>query len=319
MKFAATIIAALAGMASADRIPLHHNPLSAADYISQKAQLVRRAERWGLGESVPVKDYMNTQYFVTVKLGSDEQEFTMVPDTGSSNLWVYSENCHSVACRTHNKYNPSSSTTYEADGQDFDITYGSGSVKGYTSKDTAKVGDISAPMTFGEIQKVKGATFLVSQMDGIIGLAYDTISVDGLKTWIESTELTDKSFAFYMKDKNVDDSSYMTIPGIDEDLALEEVATHNVVEESYWNVKFDKMSGPNGDIDTTGYMAAIDSGTSLIMGPNTLIAPLIDGLTVNQDCSGVEDLGDITFTFDGVDYVLTQNEYVLRIEQRGQT
>ena len=162
MKFAATIIAALAGMASADRIPLHHNPLSAADYISQKAQLVRRAERWGLGESVPVKDYMNTQYFVTVKLGSDEQEFTMVPDTGSSNLWAYSSNCHSVACRTHSKYNPKTSTSYEAEGNDFNITYGSGSIEGYTSKDVAKLGDISANMTFGEIQKVKGATFLVS-------------------------------------------------------------------------------------------------------------------------------------------------------------
>merc|ERR1712176_586567 len=127
-------------MASADRIPLKHNHLSVADYISQKAQLTRRAEQWGLGESIPVKDYMNTQYFVEVSLGSDDQKFTMVPDTGSSNLWAYSSNCHAVACRTHSRYNPKTSTTYEAEGNDFNITYGSGSITGYTSVDTAKLG-----------------------------------------------------------------------------------------------------------------------------------------------------------------------------------
>ena len=72
------------------------------------------------------------------------------------------------------------------------------------------------------------------------------------------------------------------------------------------------MTGPNGDVDVTGYKAAIDSGTSLIMGPNTLFKPLLDGITVNQDCSGVDSLPNITFTFDAQDYVLTPNDHVLR-------
>ena len=100
-------------------------------------------------------------------------------------MWVYASNCHSIACLTHSKYNSKHSTTYEADGQDFNITYGSGSVTGYVSKDVCSIGDnISAKMSFGEIQKVKGKTFLVSQMDGIIGLAYDQISVDKLPTFM---------------------------------------------------------------------------------------------------------------------------------------
>jgi hypothetical protein len=35
-------------------------------------------------------------------------------------------------------------------------------------------------------------------MDGILGLGYDTISVDNLPTWLESTTLEDKSFGFYL-------------------------------------------------------------------------------------------------------------------------
>ena len=166
-------------------------------------------------------------------------------------------------------------------------------------------------MGFGEIQKVKGATFLVSQMDGIIGLGYDQISVDKLPTFIEQTDsLSEKSFSFYMHNNPTD--SYMVMPGIDEELGLTELAQHSVVEQTYWNVNFAKMSGPNGDVDTTGYMAAIDSGTSLIMGPNTLIAPLIEGITVEQDCSNLDSLPDITFTFDTTDYVLHATDYVLK-------
>ena len=306
--------AALFAAANANKIPLVHNPLTIGDYMSQRDHLIARSEAFVKGEHLPLKDYMNTQYFVQVKLGSDGQEFTVVPDTGSSNLWVYSENCHAIACRTHSKYNPKSSSTYVADGQDFDITYGSGSVKGYVSQDTASLGDVSATMKFGEIQKVKGPTFLISQMDGIIGLAFDQISVDSLPTFMSSTDLEDKSFAFYLK--NNPEESYMTLPGIDEDANLAEIATHKVIEETYWNLDFTKLTGPNGDVDITGYKAAIDSGTSLIMGPNKVIAPLVEGITVEKDCSNLDSLPDITFTFDAQDYVLHASDYVL-VEDTG--
>jgi len=311
MKFAAAV-AAFAGLASAGKIPLHYNPLTIADYMSQKEQIVTRAFRMSAGEQIPLKDYMNTQYFINITLGSDNQEFTVVPDTGSSNLWVYSQNCRSIACATHSQYDSSTSTTYEADGTDFDITYGSGSVKGFVSKDVASItGDISASMGFGEIQKVKGSTFLISQMDGIIGLAFDTISVDSLPTFMDVTDsLPEKTFSFYMH--NNPEGSYMVMPGVDEDLGLTQKAVHDVIEETYWNVNFASMTGPNGTIDTTGYKAAIDSGTSLIMGPNTLFEPLLEGITVEEDCSNLDSLPDITFTFDSTDYVLTANDYVLK-------
>merc|ERR1719400_2027246 len=86
----------------------------------------------------------------------------------------------------------------------------------------------------------------------------------------------------------------MVIPGIDEDKGYTVIKEHQVIEETYWNVAFDSMTGPNGTQDTTGYKAAIDSGTSLIMGPNSILAPL----------------------FDGIDYTLTYEDYVLQ-EQGG--
>ena len=96
----------------------------------------------------------------------------------------------------------------------------------------------------------------------------------------------------------------MTIPGFEtEGYTLK--GTHNVIEQTYYNLNLVKMTGPNGVVDTTGYKAAIDSGTSLIIGSATLVNPLIEGIVVDQLCAGVNALPNITLTFDEIDYVLT--------------
>lgn len=77
------------------------------------------------------------------------------------------------------------------------------------------------------------------------------------------------------------------------------------------------LEGPNGKVDVTGQKAAIDSGTSLIVGAKAVIDPLIEGITVNQDCSGIESLPSVFFTFDDTTYELTYNDYVVKVEQFG--
>jgi saccharopepsin len=96
----------------------------------------------GTGEHITVKDFMDAQYFVEVDVGTPPQKFTMVPDTGSSNLWVYAHNCWSIPCFTHPLFDNTKSSTYVKDGRDFDITYGSGGVKGTVGTDVAMIGDI---------------------------------------------------------------------------------------------------------------------------------------------------------------------------------
>jgi hypothetical protein len=228
---------------------------------------------------------------------------------------MYSASCWAVPCFYHDKYDNKKSSSYKQDGRPFKITYGSGSIDGTVSQDLAKLGDASAAsFAFGEVTAVSGVAFLASQMSGILGLAYDTISVDKLPTFVDQSDLADKSFSFVLK--NNPEESYITMPGYDEQLVGSNKFTfHDVVEQRYYSLKLDSVAQGTNKTSTTGYKAVIDSGTSVIVGPKTLVEPLIAGITVNDDCTGVEQLPNLTFEIDGLDYVLTPNDYVLTVVQ----
>jgi len=157
---------------------------------------------------------------------------------------------------------------------------------------------------FGEVVGVEGVAFYASQMSGILGLGFRSISVDVLPTFIDQSDLVDKSFAFYLH--NNPEESYITLPGYEKTAFLGAMQFHDVVEQRYWSLKFDSMTqSGKASIDMSKYYAVIDSGTSAIIGPQTLVDQLTEGIKVKRTCRGIEELPDITFAIDGVDYVLT--------------
>lgn len=172
-------------------------------------------------------------------------------------------------------------------------------------------------MGFGEVMKVSGLAFYASMMSGIMGLAYDTISVDHLPTFMDNTkDLTEKSFSMYLHSNP--NASYMIIPGMDtENWGV--IETHKVVEERYWSLNLTGMKRGDMSIPTDGFKAVIDSGTSLLVGSTHIMDPLIEGIQIMADCSNVDQQPDITFTIDTTDYTLTPQDYVMKTTDKGES
>merc|ERR1719333_939134 len=90
------------------------------------------------GDPVPISDYQGAQFYGPIKVGG--QEFQVIFDTGSANVWVPGKACGFFTCWRHPRYDESKSPTYQKDGRVYNVQYGSGPVKGFFSKDTVTVG-----------------------------------------------------------------------------------------------------------------------------------------------------------------------------------
>jgi hypothetical protein len=311
-------IAALLVATQAEKIPLTKRNLTVEQFQASKATLEKQVEHGFLtdrdnGSHVHLKDYMNTQYMAEVSLGTPPQKFPLIPDTGSSNVWVYSSKCNSIPCLYHKLFDGSKSSTYKADGEKFELHYGSGGVSGYQSYDTVRFGNTeSTNFHFGEIMNVDGVAFLASDMCGILGLAYNSISMYGMPTYDDADNQTDKSFTFYLGTNP--EESYITFPGTDAEKNAE-WEFHPVIEERYYSIQFDKF----GSVDMTGTKAVIDSGTSLIVGSQDQVDKILNGATVAQDCSDLDQLKDLDLVFNGKTYTLEPKDYVISITQGSET
>jgi hypothetical protein len=86
-------------MVEAKKIPMIKKDLTKEKIYRQMDSI--QDKFLGAGQHIVVQDFMNAQYFIEVSVGTPAQKFTVVPDTGSSNLWLYSKSCWSVPCWTH--------------------------------------------------------------------------------------------------------------------------------------------------------------------------------------------------------------------------
>merc|ERR1719410_3340157 len=101
---------------------------------------------------------MNAQYWGQVDIGTPAKTFQVLFDTGSSNLWVPASNCTNCASGK-TKYDPSKSSTYKANGTEFAIQYGTGSMKGFVAHDVLKLGSLEAELDFALATNEPGITF----------------------------------------------------------------------------------------------------------------------------------------------------------------
>jgi len=227
--------------------------------------------------NVPITDFSNAQYYGEVSIGTPAQVFKVVFDTGSSNLWIPSSQCSwfDIACYFHSKYDSTQSSTYKANGKDFSIQYGSGSLTGFLSEDTVTLGGLAVKnQVFAEAVQQPGLTFAVGQFDGILGLAFKRISVDGVTPVFDNMvaqKLVDENvFAFWLSRTGEGSGGEMTLGGIDKSHYTGEITYIPLSNKTYWEFKLDDVSfgGKTLNLCANGCQAIADTGTSLLAVPS---------------------------------------------------
>ncbi|XP_012633780.1 pepsin A [Microcebus murinus] len=273
----------------------------------------------------PLENYLDTEYFGTIGIGTPAQDFTVIFDTGSSNLWVPSVYCSSPACSNHNRFNPQESSTYEATSQSVSIAYGTGSMTGVLGYDTVQVAGISdTNQIFGLSETEPGSFLYYAPFDGILGLAYPSISSSGAtpvfdNLWDQGLVSQDL-FSVYLS-SNDQSGSVVMFGGIDSSYYTGELNWVPVTSEGYWQITVDSIT-MNGEAIACsgGCQAIVDTGTSLLSGPPSPIANIQSYIGASEDsnglmvvsCSALESLPNIVFTINGVQYPLPPSAYILQ-------
>ncbi|KAK9915053.1 hypothetical protein WJX75_004180 [Coccomyxa subellipsoidea] len=232
---------------------------------------------------IPLLDFLDAQYYGEIGLGTPEQKFTVVFDTGSSNLWVPSSQCSyfDLACLLHNKFYGAKSKSYQVNGTDFAIQYGSGSLSGFFSTDVLSLGSLHVEnQTFAEATKEPGLAFVAAKFDGILGLAFPEISIGGVtppfQNMVQQGLVPEPVFSFWL---NRNDPSgpggELVLGGVDPSHYTGEHLWVNVTRRAYWQFDLEGISLPGTNSPCAGGCQAIaDSGTSLIVGPTDEIAEI---------------------------------------------
>jgi hypothetical protein len=229
------------------------------------------------------------------------------------------------------KYDHDSSSTYAADGADFNIRYGSGAVSGFWSADDVVIAEdfTIRAQRFAEIQDAGGLgyAYALGKFDGILGLGFTSISIDGTPTVFENAidqhVVQQPIFSFYLGDNAPGE---LTFGGYDAGKFVGDDLTYvKLSAATYWQIKMDEVSAGDDLVITggdDGITAIVDSGTSLITGPKKDIVKIARSIGAKPnimgeytiDCAKIDDVPDIVFTIDNKPYTIPGKSAILQAQ-----
>nr|CAI9705244.1 unnamed protein product [Rangifer tarandus platyrhynchus] len=266
----------------------------------------------------PLRNIKDVIYVGNITIGTPPQEFQVVFDTGSSDLWVHSVFCTSQFCSSHVLFRHHESSTFRSTQRRFRIQYRSGWMKGVVVHDNVRIGDlVSTDQPFGLSMEHSGFEGL--PFDGVLGLSYPNISFIGGIPIFDNLKnqgaISEPVFAFYLS-KSKPEGSVVMFGGVDKSYYQGTLNWVPLIQVGKWRVHMDRISMNSRVIACNdGCEATVDTGTSLILGPGRLVDNILRlfGATEHYvSCSVVNTLPSIDFTINGIKYPVPAQAYAIK-------
>ncbi|KAH7319669.1 putative aspartic-type endopeptidase [Stachybotrys elegans] len=263
------------------------------------------------------QDGHDMSYFVQVQIGSQNQEYYMLVDTGAGSSWIMSDECTSRACELHDTFGPDKSDSLEESDDDFEIVYGTGEVNGTLVKDRFTIAGISLDFQFG-LAHGTSSDFTDFVFDGILGFSMDKgVNQNFVSALRESNQLESNVFSIALhRSADGDNVGEIALGTINHDRHTGDISYNDIMEGNEWTIRLEDMKFNGKGAGVGGVRSYIDSGTSYAFGPQRLVEQLhrtipgansTDGRTWTVPCDTEDELA---FTFSGVDYKISTRDWV---------
>jgi len=267
-----------------------------------------------------------TEYWGSIGLGTPPQPFTVIFDTGSGNLIVPGSNCSSLPCMQHKKYDVEVSESGlvvgksgiplvedESQRKEATIKFGTGKVHGsFVKDDLCLAPQMCSKVAFLTAIQETDEPFADCDFDGIMGLGFSELSMGkgfNILDELKST-LPKPMVSVFLSDEG---KSMISFGGYDESLAASALLWADVTKESYWQIGIDDITFNNQKKDLcTNCQVAVDTGTSLLAGPSSVIDALNEQLDVKEDCSNFDSLPNLGFAIGDKVLNLSPQDYIDR-------
>ncbi|KAF9220183.1 acid protease [Gyrodon lividus] len=258
-------------------------------------------------------------WFGAVTVGTPPKIYTVVFDTGSSNLLLPGVDCD-ASCDGHTLYDPASSPTSVDLGEPFVIGYGSGIAFGQQYTDNVTIVGLTATHQTLGVASHYSQSFQIEWFspDGVMGMAFQCISEYNQSPVFQSLltqgQIDEPVFAFNFAGPGPE----LYLGGTNPDVYTGDFSYAEVIEQGYWQVNMDSVV-VNGEVFLTNVNSIIDTGGELIQGFPEDVAifyEAIGGVPVptNPDfyIFRCDDLPSVSFTFGGTSFPISAESLIFR-------
>ena len=272
-----------------------------------------------------------------IEIGSNNQKFNVILDTGSQILWVPEINSNTSNKLIQNYYNPKQSKTSRNTEQPFEIYYGTGYCKGYFYQDYIKFLHTEKYSIF--FGSANNSIFDVDGAEGIMGLAqtYQNYLLSPILTLKKNGIIKKSSFSFKYDDKKDQLFFYVGKPHSDfnsKNVGFCNLLSNTHYEKMLWACELKNfgliknktnINDEQNVFVQTNISVILDTGTNVMILPNYIVYLLEEKLrkfncvigSTSEDgfgsetsfivCFDIYNIPDISLQFG--DYALILNKY----------
>ncbi|GAA5888886.1 hypothetical protein JCM6882_002890 [Rhodosporidiobolus microsporus] len=279
--------------------------------------------------SIGMTSYQDSEWYGEIDVGTPPTGFSVVLDTGSADLILAEPNCQ--GCETNTPgYDPTSSSTSATQESSFQITYGSGSGSGELVLDTVSIANYTQPeQIFAACSTLDN--IVDGEISGILGLGWTALAASKAVPLVESLahngSLPEQVFGFAFETHTFTTASAdtapggtLTIGGVDTSAYSGEINWINIVEpHTYWAIPLEGMTVGGTDLGITDDSVVIDTGTTLIGMPSSVVESVYSAIPNSQAINLQGESGyyafpcdqevEVSLQFGGVQYPVDPDQF----------